>query len=729
MNVQWSKKKLIATSIASILLAGCGGGSDGGSSTPADPGNGSLSITSTAVTTATEDILYQYQLTTDYADAVSYSGTNLPTEMTLSTDGLLTWTPVENVLTSDEITINVESNSDNTLKDSQSFTIRVTPVNDPVVVSSIQPLSVESGQSITHQIQVTDPDDENNGTDILFSLRNAPAGLTVSPTGELSISSTATASIDHSVTVLVQDGLEDNAQVSETTFDLSELFYYYVNGQVASYYTNDVIPASTVKVSNDGQLINQGQTTAEGTYSIKVLDTSLDQSMPLIVSADAVGFSEASEAKSFGELSSDINLFLPEVHASVTFDSQAPSNLQVDNETLVTVEAQSFVNQQGEVVTGDISSELFIIDPSLDIDLMPGEMVTETPQGDSVPIESFGAITATFTDSEGNDLQLADGKVAEVRIPASGNNPPATIPLFYYDDIQGIWVEEGTATLENGYYVGQVSHFTTWNADRIYETIYVDGCVVDKEDLPIANARIRSEGVDYNGRSSAYSDDQGVFRIPVRQESTVLISAESNYQSRTETVHTNTTDKTITECLTLDDATTKIQLTWGENPRDLDTHFYGPDGQDGRFHVYFSSKSFNQAGNNIYLDVDDTSSYGPEIVTIPDYTVPGTYRYAVYKYTSSGAIQHNETKVELILEGNRTVFTPPEGTATRWWHVFEIEVAADLSQTLTPINIWSDTDPDSANENAAPQAQSRSADVTESKGIAETLLEEKYYAK
>ncbi|MDN3614732.1 DUF7151 family protein [Vibrio gallaecicus] len=33
MNVQWSKKTLIATSVASVLLSGCGGGSDGGTTT------------------------------------------------------------------------------------------------------------------------------------------------------------------------------------------------------------------------------------------------------------------------------------------------------------------------------------------------------------------------------------------------------------------------------------------------------------------------------------------------------------------------------------------------------------------------------------------------------------------------------------------------------------------------------------------------------------------------
>src|SRR5690554_5019926 len=35
----------------------------------------------------------------------------------------------------------------------------------------------------------------------------------------------------------------------------------------------------------------------------------------------------------------------------------------------------------------------------------------------------------------------------------------------------------------------------------------------------------------------------------------------------------------------------RIILTWGERPRDLDSHLTGPDGQGGRFHVAYFSKN------------------------------------------------------------------------------------------------------------------------------------------
>jgi len=84
--------------------------------------------------------------------------------------------------------------------------------------------------------------------------------------------------------------------------------------------------------------------------------------------------------------------------------------------------------------------------------------------------------------------------------------------------------------------------------------------------------------------------------------------------------------------------------------------------------------------------------------------------------------------VEVILDGNRTVFTPPEGDAELWWHVFEIEVSDNLSFSLTPINQWSTTDPDSA---ATPAARSSSQVLKSSQpaqNYAKEMLESKYYA-
>jgi hypothetical protein len=77
------------------------------------PVNDAPVITSTAPTTATEDILYTYtSVITDVDDVnngtdLTYYLTNAPADMTISNTGLINWTPTEGILTSGEVTLTV----------------------------------------------------------------------------------------------------------------------------------------------------------------------------------------------------------------------------------------------------------------------------------------------------------------------------------------------------------------------------------------------------------------------------------------------------------------------------------------------------------------------------------------------------------------------------------------------------------------------------------------------
>ena len=76
-------------------------------------------------------------------------------------------------------------------------------------------------------------------------------------------------------------------------------------------------------------------------------------------------------------------------------------------------------------------------------------------------------------------------------------------------------------------------------------------------------------------------------------------------------------------------------LVWGQTPTDLDSHLVGPNSLSdttSRFHLYFSNQivKLSESGACVAdLDYDDTTSWGPEIVTIHN-NVPGVYYYYVY---------------------------------------------------------------------------------------------------
>lgn len=132
----------------------------------------------------------------------------------------------------------------------------------------------------------------------------------------------------------------------------------------------------------------------------------------------------------------------------------------------------------------------------------------------------------------------------------------------------------------------------------------------------------------------------------------------------------------------------RIVLTWGASPSDLDTHFTGPvSGSTSRFHVYYQAKSTTGAN----LDVDDTSSYGPETVTITQF-VPGVYRYSVQDFTnrsntSNTALSASGAQVK-VLQGSTLVatFNVPTGQTGTLWTVFEMD---GTTKTITPKNTFS----------------------------------------
>jgi len=132
----------------------------------------------------------------------------------------------------------------------------------------------------------------------------------------------------------------------------------------------------------------------------------------------------------------------------------------------------------------------------------------------------------------------------------------------------------------------------------------------------------------------------------------------------------------------------RIVLTWGETPHDLDSHLTGPKESDGRFHIYYSSRGSRNLDNApfAYLDRDDTSSFGPETITIGQLLsdTNNNYRYSVHNYSGgSSTLSQSGARVEVYGDGNQllSTFNVPNQAGTLWT-VFEINEFG----TIIPIN-------------------------------------------
>jgi hypothetical protein len=143
----------------------------------------------------------------------------------------------------------------------------------------------------------------------------------------------------------------------------------------------------------------------------------------------------------------------------------------------------------------------------------------------SFPIQSYGFMSVELKDPNGNPLNLAPGYSATLTFPVDPNlQTPSTTPLWYYDNSLGYWIEDGTATYNNGYYTGTVTHFTVWNLDAKGPRAKLNGCVEDPNGNRVAHAFVQFRSNNWDSYR-VVTDDNGdisVIRILAESDLTFL---------------------------------------------------------------------------------------------------------------------------------------------------------------------------------------------------------------
>lgn len=121
----------------------------------------------------------------------------------------------------------------------------------------------------------------------------------------------------------------------------------------------------------------------------------------------------------------------------------------------------------------------------------------------------------------------------------------------------------------------------------------------------------------------------------------------------------------------------RVVLTWGDTPRDLDSHLFVPASSEEDYHICYYKMS--NSDYSAALDVDDTDGYGPETTSI--YKLKrGQYKFYVADFTN--CCQNQEESYEMS-NSNATVrvygkkgllhtFFVPTNRPGVIWEVFEI---------------------------------------------------------
>ncbi len=220
----------------------------------------------------------------------------------------------------------------------------------------------------------------------------------------------------------------------------------------------------------------------------------------------------------------------------------------------------------------------------------------------------------------------------------------------------------------------------------------VSGSAIDAvtgQTLANATLKIRSGWNTYSGDvlRTVTTDANGSYSVELERGYYTIEFTMADYNSAFVNIASSNAvgveNATLNPIIEVVDTQCRIVLTWGETPRDLDSHLVGASEveYDGYFHVYYGDKIAYDAASNIEasLDVDDTSSYGPETVTVLNVDTQNTYYYSVYDFTNGGeeeSLEMSQSGANVkVYMGSTLVkeYNVPYNTPGYVWNVFKIE--------------------------------------------------------
>jgi hypothetical protein len=227
--------------------------------------------------------------------------------------------------------------------------------------------------------------------------------------------------------------------------------------------------------------------------------------------------------------SNRVNIMLIPSTPTATVASGAASEVNLPNGTKVKFDG-AFKDASGNAYSGNVQVGLYHLKPSNTYlnEIMPGSLLASNSSGDAKVLETFGMLHVELTGSAGQKLNIAAGHNAEISLDidaAQASSSPSTIPLWSFDEVAGIWKEEGSATKVGNKYVGNVSHFSWWNCDAPFAQCNLTVTVNNSTGQPISNLNVQivrpSQPFGATGITNVLGQVTGI--VPANENLTVKV--------------------------------------------------------------------------------------------------------------------------------------------------------------------------------------------------------------
>lgn len=198
-----------------------------------------------------------------------------------------------------------------------------------------------------------------------------------------------------------------------------------------------------------------------------------------------------------------------------SINSTAGGTVTLANGLSILLPAGAVVNAATNATyTGTVNIAAFWINPeAADLNkIMPGDLRGIDKDGSMKLLKTFGMAAVELTGSSGELLQIAAGKKATLTLPIPSSlsaTAPSSIPLWYFDETNGLWKEQGNAVKTGNTYVGEVSHFSFWNWDVPGNYVQFDCTLHDVSGNPIPYTLILIHVAGTTNYALGYTDASG----------------------------------------------------------------------------------------------------------------------------------------------------------------------------------------------------------------------------
>ncbi len=290
------------------------------------------------------------------------------------------------------------------------------------------------------------------------------------------------------ITMLFSNCSKNNDETlteTNTKFDLGKTVSRAFKGIIVDQNNNAL---SNVSVKMNGKTAT---TDANGVFTLSNVSV-LERFA--YVTAEKSGYINGSRTLMTHEgLNSLKIMMLPETVVA-TIPSESVSLVALPNGVKVTFDG-AFVKSNGTSYNGMVKvimNHLDTTDKNV-FNKMPGTLLALNTQGEYKGLETYGMINVELKGTNNEKLQLTSGHKANVELPIAPNQldtAPARIPLWHFDEVAGIWKEEGFSTRVGSVYKGEVSHFSWWNNDWAYTVATLNVTVMNNDGTPVNNVRI-----------------------------------------------------------------------------------------------------------------------------------------------------------------------------------------------------------------------------------------------